>query len=142
MQLKLTHNVRRMLRIGLFVTCIVFTSLLSQAQTAHKTAETSITQSAPHLPAMVRATGDNVFYGEGASYALKQNEAAIAEWVKQYPAEFKAYQAAIQKYLESAQPKTLARAARAKYDDLKAQWVMIQQMNLTFENSAIKHNSN
>ena len=142
MQLQLTHKLRRMLRIGLFVTCLVFTSLLSDAQTRQKTVQNSISQTAPHLPKMTRATEGDVFYGESSSYALKQNETAILQWVKRYPGEFKAYQAAIQKYLRTAQPQSMPASARATYEDLKAQWVMIQQMNLTLETSEIKQSSN
>lgn len=82
---------------------------------------------------MVEGVGKDVFYGEHSTYAIEANESSIKAWVKKYPAEFKAYTAVIQTELLKYEAKEMPAAEKKVYNDLKAQWAMIQQMNLTYD---------
>ena len=110
----------------LFIFCSCFSVAFSQTLPLPKNHPIAI--AAPHLPLILRYTGQGiVFSSENNKYSFEGNEQRFKLWMDDYPGELKQYKAAISYYLKNTQPAKLNDENKQLYVDLKSQWQLIVQ---------------
>ncbi len=129
MNQKLTRLKQVLLTLFLGTILICLGASGAHAQTTDLPKDHPIKIAAPHLPLLERHTGEGqAFYGEKFVYK-SESQVKIKEWAGAYPAELEAYKVAIEKYLKDTDPATLSETAKETYYDLKAQSMLISQLN-------------
>ena len=91
--------------------------------------EDTIASVASHIPSVVRHSGSGkIYYTDKYEYTNACHLATL-KWVKNYPAEAKAFHNAVTKFLEDTDVSKLSTTQAEKYYDIQAQWLMVHYQN-------------
>lgn len=115
----------------------LFISTMVLAQKSSFSKDNPITIAAPHLPAMIKYSGEGPqFYGGKYVYDGEQCNAKLKAWMKAYAGELEKYKVVISKYLDAMDETKLSAKEAELYNDLKTQWMMIRQQPGFYKNEA------
>jgi hypothetical protein len=114
---------------------ILFAALLllttagyAQSEQSNVLPRQAISTAAAHLPSLVRYDGT----GEKVTAAAGNYEAEsfqkLQNWANQYPEEVTNYLNVVSVYLHDTKESSIPATEKSAYDDLKAQWIFINEI--------------
>lgn len=118
-----------MKKMTLFVVLSLLTTASNaQSEQSNVLPKQAISTAAAHLPSLVRYDGT----GEKATAAALDYEAesvqSLQKWATQYPEEVTNYLNVVSVYLHDTKESSVSVAEKSAYDDLKAQWIFINEI--------------
>lgn len=117
---------KKLCMLAVFVTI----TIVAFSQKSPLPANHPVALAAPHLPLIVRHDGSGaIFYAEKFTYKSEINVSNLNDWIKNYPSEVISYKDAIAQYFKSTDSAKLTSDDADQYFDLKAQYLMFQQIN-------------